>query len=70
MLQLPTYAGDLTQGRLKKPSYKSKRIIRPKKEDWIICKDKCPAIIDRETFDLAQNIYNRNKNLGNILFVC
>lgn len=64
MLQLPTYAGDLTQGRLKKPSYKSKRIIRPKKEDWIICKDKCPAIIDRETFNLAQNIYNRNKNLG------
>ncbi len=64
MIQLPTYVGDLTQGRTKKPSYKSKRIVRPKKEEWIICKDKCPAIIDRETFDLAQNIYTRNKHQG------
>ena len=64
MLQLPTYVGDLTQGRSKKPSYKSKRRIRPKKEDWIICENKCPAIIDRETFNLAQDIYNRNKNQG------
>lgn len=64
MLQLPTYAGDLTQGRSKKPSYKSKRRIRPKKEDWIICENSCPAIIDRETFNLAQAIYNRNKNQG------
>lgn len=64
MLQLPTYVGDLTQGRTKKPSYKSKRRIRPKKEDWIICEGKCPAIIDRETFNLAQDIYNRNKNQG------
>ena len=64
MLTLPTYVGDLTQGRLKKPSYKSKKIIRPKKEDWIICENKCPAIIDRETFELAQAIYNRNKNQG------
>ncbi len=64
MLQLPTYVGDLTQGRSKKPSYKSKRRIRPKKEDWIICEGKCPAIIDRETFNLAQDIYSRNKNQG------
>lgn len=64
MLTLPTYAGDLTQGRSKKPSYKSKKRIRVKREDWIICKNKCPAIIDRETFDLAQDIYNRNKNQG------
>ena len=64
MLTLPTYVGDLTQGRSKKPSYKSKKRIRPKKEDWIICEGKCPAIIDRETFNLAQDIYNRNKNQG------
>lgn len=64
MLRLPTYAGDLTQGRLKKPSYKSKKIIRPNPKDWIVCKDKCPAIIDRETFELAQSIYDRNKNPG------
>ena len=64
MLTLPTYMGDLTQGRSKKPSYKSKKRIRPKKEEWIICKGKCPAIVDKETFELAQSIYNRNKNQG------
>lgn len=64
MITLPTYAGDLTQGRTKKPSYKSKKRVRNKREDWIICENKCPAIIDRETFDLAQDIYNRNKNQG------
>ncbi len=64
ILQLPTYVGDLTQGRFRKPSYKSKKRIRQKKEDWIICKDQCPAIIDREVFDLVQNIYQRNKNQG------
>lgn len=64
ILTLPTYVGDLTQGRLRKPSYKSKRIIRPKKEEWIICKDKCPPIIDRDIFELAQAIYERNKNQG------
>jgi len=62
IIQLPTYTGDLTQGRTKKPSYKSKRRTRNKKENWIICPNSCPAIIDRETFELAQNIYARNKN--------
>lgn len=64
MLTLPTYIGNLTQGRLKKVSYKSKKMIRPKKEDWIIVENSCPAIIDKDTFELAQNIYNRNKNQG------
>ena len=62
MIQLPTYIGHLTQGRSKKPSYKSKRRIRPSKEDWIVCEGSCPSIIDEETFTLAQDIYNRNKN--------
>lgn len=64
ILQLPTYAGDLTQGRTKKPSYKSKKIIRPDKKDWIVCPNACPVIIDRETFELAQSIYDGNKNQG------
>ena len=62
MIQLPTYMGNLTQGRSKKPSYKSKKRVRPNKADWIICEGACPAIIDEETFELAQDIYNRNKN--------
>jgi len=62
MLKLPTYAGDLTQGRSRKPSYKSKRRIRPNQSEWIIIPNSCPPIVDKETFEIAQNIYERNKN--------
>lgn len=58
----PTYKGDLTQRREKKVSYKSKKRIRTNPNEWIIAKGKCPAIIDAETFETAQNIYNKNKN--------
>ena len=64
ILKCPTYIGNLTQGRLRKVSYKSPKIIRPKKSEWIICENSCPAIIDKETFEIVQNIYERNKNQG------
>jgi DNA invertase Pin-like site-specific DNA recombinase/predicted Zn-dependent protease len=62
MLQNPTYIGDLTQGRCKKVSYKSKKMIHTKKKDWIIAENSCPAIIDKETFELVQHIYMSNRN--------
>jgi len=58
----PTYIGNLTQGRLKKINYKSKKIIHTKKEDWIITKGTCPQIIEESIFNQAQYIYNSNKN--------
>ena len=62
ILTNPTYMGDLTQHREKKVSYKSKKRIRTNKNEWIIAKGKCPAIVDRHTFETAQNIYKKNKN--------
>ena len=62
ILTNPTYMGNLTQCREKKVSYKSKKRIRTKKDAWIIAEGKCPAIVDKETFDTAQNIYQKNKN--------
>ena len=62
ILTNPTYMGNLTQCREKKVSYKSKKRIRTKKDEWIIAEGKCPAIVDKETFDTAQNIYQKNKN--------
>lgn len=62
ILTNPTYMGNLTQCREKKVSYKSKKRIRTKKEEWIVAEGKCPAIIDKETFETAQNIYQKNKN--------
>jgi len=62
ILTNPTYKGDLTQGKEYKISYKSKKRRKNKKEDWIIVKNSCPAIIEENIFNLAQNIYNKNKN--------
>lgn len=61
ILRLPTYVGDLTQGRTKKVSYKSKRRIHTKEDEWIICKDSCPAIIDRQTFIQVKKLQKVNK---------
>jgi len=58
----PTYIGNLTQGRNKKINYKSKKRIHTKKQDWIISYNTCPAIIDKNIFNLANNIYQANKN--------
>lgn len=62
ILTNPTYIGNLTQGRLKKINYKSKKIIHTKKENWIITKNTCPQIIEENIFNQAQYIYNSNKN--------
>lgn len=58
----PTYMGNLTQGRLKKVNYKSKKIIHTSKDDWIITIGTCPKIVDDAIFNQAQYIYNLNKN--------
>ena len=62
ILTNPTYKGDLTQNREYKVSYKSKKRRKNKKENWIIAKGACPAIIDEETFKIAQDMYSKNKN--------
>ncbi len=62
ILTNPTYNGDLTQSREYKVSYKSKKRRKNNKNDWIIAKNACPAIIDKETFNLVQNMYSKNKN--------
>lgn len=62
MLTNPTYKGDLTQCREYKVSYKSKKRRKNNKENWIIAKGACPAIIDEEKFNLVQDMYSKSKN--------
>ena len=62
ILTNPTYKGNLTQNREYKVSYKSKKRRKNNRENWIIVKGACPAIIDEETFEIAQDIYSKNKN--------
>lgn len=62
ILKNPTYIGNLTQGRRKKVNYKSKKIVRVPESDWIIYEKAHEPIIDKDTFDKVQNIYEKNKN--------
>ena len=62
ILKNPTYIGNLTQCRQKKVNYKSKKRVHNTEADWIIAEGASPAIIDKETFDLVQNMFKTNKN--------
>jgi len=61
ILTTPTYKGDLTQCREYKVSYKSKKRRKNNKDNWIIAKGACPAIVDEETFNIVQDMYSKNK---------
>ena len=51
-----TYAGDLVQGRHKKASYKSKKIVTLPKDKWIIVPNTHEPIIPREMFEQVQRL--------------
>ena len=54
MLKQDTYIGQSTNFKTFKPSYKSKRMIKNPPEKWVTFENTHPAIIDRETWDMAQ----------------
>ncbi len=62
ILKNPTYIGNLTQGRRKKVSYKSKKIKRTSQEQWIIAENTHDPIVSKELFDLVQQIYQTHKH--------
>ena len=62
ILKNPTYIGNLAQNRRRKVNYKSKKIIANPKDKWIIAENTHEPIIDLETFEKVQNIYEKNKN--------
>ena len=64
ILKNPTYIGNLTQSRQKKVNYKSKKRVHNNISDWIIAEGASPQIIDKETFDLVQNMFKTNKYRG------
>lgn len=56
MLTNEMYIGNMVQGRLKKLSYKSKKVVRVPKEKWIIKKGTHEPIIDLELWNKVQSI--------------
>ena len=64
MLHNQTYTGDLVQGRHKKVSYKSKRTIWLPKSQWIVVENTHEAIIDKDTYDMVQQMMQHRTRSG------
>lgn len=60
VLKNEMYIGNMVQGKNTKISYKINRCAAVPKEDWIIVENTHEAIIDRDTFEKAQALFNRN----------
>lgn len=54
ILHNQTYIGFLVQGKFKKASYKSKKLLRIPRKDWIVVPGSHAPIIDGETWDAVQ----------------
>ena len=60
ILRNEMYIGNMIQGRNTTISYKIKQCRAVPKEDWIRVEGTHEAIIDRNTFEKAQSLFNRN----------
>ena len=65
MLQNETYLGNMVQGRRVKVSYKSKKSLRRKREDWIVVAQTHEAIIDQATFDAVSRLLDSRRHTRN-----
>jgi hypothetical protein len=63
ILKNETYIGTLIQGRERKVSYKSKKVVIAPKDEWIVIKNNHEPIIDEKTFYTVQRLID-NKRTG------
>ena len=62
ILQSPTYIGQLIQGRERKVSYKSKKVIIAPKDEWVIIENNHEPIIDSKAFYTVQSLISKKRN--------
>lgn len=60
ILKNEMYIGNMVQGKQRIISYKVHQKIAPPKEEWFVVKNTHEPIIDRETFDKAQRLQERD----------
>ena len=60
ILKNEMYTGDMIQGKNTTISYKIRQCTAVPKEEWIVVRGTHEPIIDRVTFDKAQELFNRN----------
>ena len=60
ILKNEMYIGNMVQGKNTKISYKIKQCVAVPKEEWYVVEGTHEAIIDKETFEKAQSLFNHN----------
>lgn len=63
MLKNEMYIGNMCQCRTRRPAVSIKTTIRNPKDKWIIVENTHEPIIDKETFNIVQNIYEKNSHI-------
>lgn len=66
ILSKQEYCGDTVNFRFEKKSFKNKKIIRHEKEDYKIFLNTQEAIIDRDTFKIAQQLLSQRRRVSPI----
>jgi len=66
ILTKPEYMGHTVNFRSHKQSYKDKNAVMNPKEDWLIFEDTHEAIVDRETWELAQKLRKTPKRIDTL----
>ena len=58
------YIGNMVQGKQKVISYKVHDRVRTDEKDWYIVENTHEAIIDKETFEKAQSLHQRDTRVS------
>ena len=66
ILTKPEYMGHTVNFRSHKQSYKDKNAVMNPREDWLIFEDTHEAIVDRETWELAQKLRKTPKRIDTL----
>ncbi len=64
ILKNEMYIGNMVQGKNKKLSYKIKKCVAVPKDEWHIVEGTHEPIIDKETFEKAQALFERNTRIS------
>lgn len=62
MLKNETYMGNMVQGRTVKISYKSKKCLRQRPEQWVVVEHTHEPLVDPETFQKVQMLVNSRRS--------
>lgn len=66
ILSKPEYMGHTVNFRSHKQSYKDKNAVMNPKEEWLIFEDTHEAIVDKETWELAQKLRKTPKRIDTL----